>query len=61
LWGDLGTKVYEVLHEGIAWGVRILIKNKLQNLSVIRETNLLSLINLSSAHVTVALHGQIMD
>ena len=36
---------------GVAWGIWILIKNKLQNLSVIRKTNLLSLINHSLAHV----------
>jgi hypothetical protein len=36
-------------------------KNKLQIQSVNRETNLLRLINLSLAHVTVAPHCQIMD
>jgi hypothetical protein len=37
-------------------------KNKFQNKSVNRETNLLSLINLSLAHVcTVALYCQIMN
>jgi hypothetical protein len=36
---------------GVTWGVRILIKNKLQNPSINHETNLLSLINLSLAHV----------
>jgi hypothetical protein len=37
----------EVLHRG----VQILIKNKLQDLSVNRKMNLLSLINPSLAHV----------
>ena len=36
-------------------------KNKLQNPSVIRKTNLLSLMNPLLAHVTVAPHCQIMD
>jgi hypothetical protein len=36
---------------GVTWGVRILIKNKLQIPSVNRETNLLRLINPSLAHV----------
>jgi hypothetical protein len=35
--------------------VQIVIINKLQKSSEIRETNLLSLINLSLAHVTIAL------
>ena len=36
-------------------------KNKLQNPSVIRKTNLLSLMNPLLAHVTVAPHCHIMD
>jgi hypothetical protein len=36
---------------GVAWGVRILIKNKLQNSLINRETNLLSLINPSLAYM----------
>jgi hypothetical protein len=40
-----------VSHGDVALGVWILIKNKLQNPLVICEMNLLSLINLSLAHV----------
>jgi hypothetical protein len=47
---DPRTKVEELSHWDATWGVRILIK-KLQNPSVIRETNLLSLINLSLAYI----------
>ena len=43
--------------------VQILIKNKLQNMSVLHETNFLSLINPSLAHVygskTLSNHGLI--
>jgi hypothetical protein len=45
----------------VAWSVQILIKNKLQNPSVNRETNLLRLINPSLAHITVPQQCQIMD
>jgi hypothetical protein len=40
-----------VSHGGVAWGVRILIKNKLQNLSVIHEMNLLIIGSLVSPGV----------
>jgi hypothetical protein len=43
-------KFKKVSYQGVA-NVRILIKNKLQNPLVIRETNLLSIINQSLAHV----------
>jgi hypothetical protein len=45
-----GRKVLSVTSD-VTWGVRILIKNKLQNPSVNRETNLLIIINPSLAHV----------
>ena len=60
---DPVTKIQEVSYEGVIWDVRILIKNKLQNPLVLHETNLLSLINPSSAHAycitTLSNHGLI--
>ena len=60
---DLVTKIEEVSREGVARGVPILIKNKLQNPLVLHEKNLLSLSNplLAHAHCSTILsnHGLI--